>query len=396
MEGTADILREADPLHEAARFVCEALDFAPNGFAIVRLDGSCVTVNRTLAAWVGPALPVEALCGEALLAGDDGALAAALRRAALGESVVVEVPRVQFVAAREGPFRLHVMPFRLGGSVQAASVVFEDRREQALTIEAFEASERRFRLMIDSASDGIAVHRRGILLYVNPAAVRLLGCDSADEIVGRSLIDFVHRDAGQPALGSLRDLVDDGRGPATEQVFARKNGSSVVVEVSGSPAPFDGSSSSLVLLREVIKQKRVDGGQPEEASRVATRNVANPSVLICDDERRLASLTADLLGQYGYRTRTVGSVEETIDELEQHGSDFDALLLNVNLPHGSAGRVLDRMRQIGCAAPVILTSGYSVEDIASELLGDPHVVHYLAKPYPVEELVEVLARVGSA
>ena len=255
MEGTADILREADPLHEAARFVCEALDFAPNGFAIVRLDGSCVRVNRTLAGWIGPALPVDQVRGVSLLVGDDGRLAAALRRAALGEAVVVEAPDVPLVAGRSGPFRLHVMPFRLGGSVQAASVAFEDRSEQALTVEAFEASERRFRLMVDSASDGIAVHRKGILLYVNPAAVQLFGCHAADEVVGRSVLDFVHPDHRLSAQNALRGLVGNGQVSPTEQVLVRKAGDPVVVEISASPAPLDGSLSSFVFFRDVLGAK---------------------------------------------------------------------------------------------------------------------------------------------
>jgi len=453
--------------------VCEALDFAPNGFAIVRLDGRCVRVNRTLAGWIGPALPVDQVRGVSLLVGDDGRLNAALRRAALGDAVVVEAPHLPLVAGRAGPCRLHVMPFRLGGSVQAASVAFEDRSEQALTVEAFEASERRFRLMVDSASDGIAVHRKGVLLYVNPAAVQLLGYQSADEIVGRSVLDFEHPDHRQSAQNALRGLAGNGQVAPTEQVFVCKAGHPVVVEISASPAPLDGSLSSLVFFRDISERKRLQTkleravrmeslerlaesvgrdvddlvtriqdslerarascGDPDavraalDAASAATleaeamterllgfrervdeagtrdtrsqsapvaRAATDPVVLICDDEQRLASLTADLLAQYGYRTRTVSSVEQTIQVLEANTSDFDALLLDVNLPHGSAGRVLERMRQIGCAAPVILTSGYSVEDIASELLGDPHVVHYLAKPYPVEELVDVLARVG--
>lgn len=471
MEGTADILREADPLREAARFVCEALDFAPNGFAIVRLDGSCVRINRTLAGWIRPAMPADDVRGVSLLGGDDGSLAAALRRAALGESVVVEAPNVPVVEGRPGPFRLHVMPFRLGGSVQAASVAFEDRSEQALTVEAFEASERRFRLMVDSASDAIAVHRKGILLYVNPAAVRLLGCDSADEVVGRPVLDFVHAGHRDEAQKALQELRDNAHVPPTEQVFVRKDGVPVVVEISASAAPLDESLSSFVFFRDVsrrqphelqstlaasvgrdfahlvaqihaaLERARMcsgDAGAVREALDAATaaadeaaqltarltalgrgagaepdptvvdaarapaspdavaRPGGGPSILICEDEQRLASLTADLLAQYGYHSRTAASVDQTIEALEQGASDFDALLLDVNLPQGSAGRVLERMQQIGCAVPVILTSGYSVEDIATELLGDPHVVHYLAKPYPVEELVDVLARVGPA
>ncbi len=393
MEGTANILGETDPLHEAARFVCEALDFAPNGFAIVRLDGTCVTVNRTLAGWVRPATSVDEVRGFSLLDGDDGKLVAALRRAALGESVIVEVPRVAVLAGRPGPFRLHVMPFRLGGSVQAASVVFEDRCEQALVVAAFEASERRFRLMVGRSSDGIAVHRKGILLYVNPAAVRMFGCNSAEDVIGCSVLDFVHPDRRQEASETLNRLLDGREASSPQRILVGRDGAGLLVEVSVSRSSADDTLSSFLFMREVSPGQAERSARPT-AEEQPTPAGASPSVLICDDEQRLAMLTAELLGQYGFQARTASSVDETIAALEQNGRDFGALLLDVNLPHGSARRVLERMQQIGCGAPVILTSGYSIEDVGAELLGDPRVVHYLAKPYPVEDLVDVLARVG--
>ena len=62
----------------AARQVCEALDAAPYGLAVVRLDGECVAVNRTLDGWARPAGLVGQLVGASLLSADEGKLASAL------------------------------------------------------------------------------------------------------------------------------------------------------------------------------------------------------------------------------------------------------------------------------------------------------------------------------
>lgn len=256
MEGTANIVGEPDALTSAARFVCASLDFAPCGFAVVKLDGTCITANRTLATWVRPARSAEALSGASLLEGDDGSVLRALRRAALGESVVLEVQRAPFVA-HAGPWRLHVMPFRLGPTVRGATVVFEDRAEEAMSAEAFAASERRFRLMVDGASYGVAVHGRNVLLYVNPVAARILRYDSADEMVGRPILDFVHPDCHESVRARLKELQSTGSLPLREQTFLRKDGSAIAVEVAACRGPLDDNVGSFVFFRDVSERKRL-------------------------------------------------------------------------------------------------------------------------------------------
>ncbi len=55
-------------------------------------------------------------------------------------------------------------------------------------------SEERYRALTDCSPDAHAVHRDGRLLYVNPSAVRKLGAHIPDELLGRSILEFLHLD----------------------------------------------------------------------------------------------------------------------------------------------------------------------------------------------------------
>jgi CheY-like chemotaxis protein len=109
-------------------------------------------------------------------------------------------------------------------------------------------------------------------------------------------------------------------------------------------------------------------------------------VLICDDESRLADLTAGLLEEFGYRATSVAQGAAALDVLT-HKPRAQLLILDVNLSAGlSAAAVLRGMLDASVNIPVILTSGLAPEEVPLELREHPLVVSYLGKPYTVEEL----------
>lgn len=111
------------------------------------------------------------------------------------------------------------------------------------------------------------------------------------------------------------------------------------------------------------------------------------SVLICDDEAKLAKLTAVLLEHFGFDVVTVASADAAIALLASKPRHFDIILLDVDLAQAKADSVLDGMRAHGVSVPVLLTSGYPEDCLPTALRSDSLVHGYLPKPYPVENLV---------
>jgi CheY-like chemotaxis protein len=339
-------------LLRAARFACRALDQAPTGFVIARFDGECLAVNATFAGWLKPPIAAEHAAGLSLLAdaGRCPEFMVALRTAARGEPQVIESDRVPLLWNRLGHFRVHVLPFPVADQVLAATIMVEDITEQVLVTAALEASERRFRQIVECASDGIVVHRNNRVLYANPSALRLLGSASAEELVGTSVADLIREMDGKLVSTRFRPVqtaLDDGL-------------ASVLVFRSSTPAVAERGACS----------------------------TTSTTVLVCDDEERLATLTAALLEQQGYRTFIASGADSAASVAEaQH---FDVLVLDVNLACSSASAVLQRVAKSGFEGPTILTSGYPEEDVPAELLRHPRVTGYVAKPYSVERLVEAI------
>jgi CheY-like chemotaxis protein len=116
----------------------------------------------------------------------------------------------------------------------------------------------------------------------------------------------------------------------------------------------------------------------------STERAATPTrVLICDDETRLVTLTAGLLRELGYDVLTVKSGEDAIDCVRREAVDI--VVLDVNLPGEDTLAVARRLIQDKVPA-IVLSSGFTEEDVESELLALPGVRAFLAKPYGIEAL----------
>jgi CheY-like chemotaxis protein len=113
-------------------------------------------------------------------------------------------------------------------------------------------------------------------------------------------------------------------------------------------------------------------------------------VLICDDESRLVVLTAGLLREFGYEVLTVKSGEEAIDCVRHEAVDI--VVLDVNLPGEDTLSVARRLIQNNAPA-IVLSSGFTEEDVESELLLLPGVRAFLAKPYGIDTLSATIHQV---
>ena len=118
------------------------------------------------------------------------------------------------------------------------------------------------------------------------------------------------------------------------------------------------------------------------------------TVLVCDDEPKLALLTAGLLQDHGFQTVTVNRGDHALEQLV---AEVGVLLLDVNLGEGpTALEVLDGMAGANTGAKAILTSGFAAEDLPLRLTGHSRVAGYLSKPYSAAQLVEQVRKAMQA
>lgn len=115
-----------------------------------------------------------------------------------------------------------------------------------------------------------------------------------------------------------------------------------------------------------------------------------PSILIVEDEAKIARLLEIELECEGYRTEKAADGHDALIRFRE--GRWDLVLLDVMLPGMSGFELLRRIRGTDAATPVILlTAKGSVEDKVAGL--DQGANDYITKPFQIEEL---LARIRAA
>lgn len=111
------------------------------------------------------------------------------------------------------------------------------------------------------------------------------------------------------------------------------------------------------------------------------------SILIVEDEARIASFIEKGLRAAGYATTVCGDGDDAVELART--SEFDLILLDVGLPGADGFDVLRRIREFDDVVPVIMaTARTSLDDVVRGL--DDGASDYVTKPFKFDEL---LARV---
>jgi PAS domain S-box-containing protein len=137
---------------------------------------------------------------------------------------------------------------------QLGRVIERERSEEALR-----RSEDRFRGLVEASPEAIAVYvDDGRLVLANAAAAQLMGANSADELVGKTISDFIHPDDREKIHVRARQLVA-GRGtlPTAELRLARMDGREVLVESIARWTTFEERPAVQVSARDISERRRI-------------------------------------------------------------------------------------------------------------------------------------------
>ena len=117
-------------------------------------------------------------------------------------------------------------------------------------------SEERYRTLVEWSPDPVLVHRQGVVLYVNPSAVRIFGARAAEDLVGKHTVELIHPDCREEQSARMAALMQNLTDkPMVESRFLRLDGSAFDVEVQGTSIVYEGQPAIHVALRDISERK---------------------------------------------------------------------------------------------------------------------------------------------
>ncbi len=131
--------------------------------------------------------------------------------------------------------------------------------------------------------------------------------------------------------------------------------------------------------------------RPEAAPATSTESGATIlTILLVDDEPLVRSSGLRLLRKLGYEVLLAEHGEDAIREYEENRDQISLVILDLMMPVMDGREAFMELRRIDPNAPVLLASGYSVEEHAAELI-EKGALGFLEKPFNLDELAHGIA-----
>ncbi|MEW6263617.1 MAG: ATP-binding protein [Thermodesulfobacteriota bacterium] len=109
------------------------------------------------------------------------------------------------------------------------------------------------------------------------------------------------------------------------------------------------------------------------------------TILLVDDEEMILQVGAELLEQLGYTVFKAGGAAEALAIYRREKDNIDLVILDMIMPGVSGGEIFDRFKAVSREVKVLLSSGYSLEGQAAEIMSRG-CNGFLQKPFNLEQL----------
>ena len=142
-----------------------------------------------------------------------------------------------------------------------------------------------------------------------------------------------------------------------------------------------GKGSTFDIYLPAAKSKVID--QRSEVSEVI--KPGTETILLVDDEETIIDVSPEMLTELGYEVLTAKSGEEALEQYRINKDKIDLVILDMIMPGMGGGETYDRLKQIDPEITVLLSSGYSIDGQATEIL-KRGCNGFIQKPFNIEIL----------
>jgi PAS domain S-box-containing protein len=154
-------------------------------------------------------------------------------------------------------------------------------------------------------------------------------------------------------------------------------------------------TSVLVLLPRACETIRQNGGDTVVEPVREEQAQIQSTVMVVEDEPVLLTAISKMLRRKGFSVIQATDGTTALELLRDENNHIDTMLLDVTLPGVSSREVFEQAERLRPDLVMILTSAYSHESVEASFAG-LRVPHFIRKPFPNEDLVNLLQQTRPA
>lgn len=137
-----------------------------------------------------------------------------------------------------------------------------------------------FEQLFDRLPDAVMINHENDIVFANAAAADLYGADDAEDLIGKSILEFIHPEDRETIQQRHRTMLTDGeRAPLLAQRRIRLDGGVVEVELAVTPISWEGKKSILVVSRDISERVKMEKALRETEERLKNISTNMPGMM---------------------------------------------------------------------------------------------------------------------
>ena len=132
-----------------------------------------------------------------------------------------------------------------------------DITERQETIESLRESEEKYRSLVENSPDGVVIYVEEKIAFINKEGLRMVGLKSKEEMIGKSVFQFIHPDSLSNIIKKMEEVVQDRHVSSTiEEKFLDINGVPFDVELKAIPTHYGHKAGVQVIIHDITRRKK--------------------------------------------------------------------------------------------------------------------------------------------
>ena len=155
------------------------------------------------------------------------------------------------------------------GTLTGISMIARENAERIQMERILRESERYYRTLVERAPDAVLVHRDGLFLYANCAALGVFGAKAVAEIQKHTIFDLIHPDDRQAMRESIGAVMGGEAVSLLEFRLLRLDGNSAFLESTSTQIEYQGGTAVQMIARDVSERKAAEAEREMMARQLA-------------------------------------------------------------------------------------------------------------------------------